>query len=487
MTRFIPSFHFLHYSEKLKPEWCKEVRNYCWYNSSMRSLLDKKNIQEIEEFSSGNINMTPFKRMFKSIKKGIMSNTANDGAVNEVLAARADTTGIDWTPLPLIPPKLNSAVFAVGKLPVEVSCRAIDGLAMKKKKEDIDFLKNKAKIIKELQDIAEQLQIGEVDLGTTKHSYSKFSDAPMGLDLNEPDEEEVFSKLIYSLRVETTLEKALQQLYMVKKIANVRIMEITDQFKYGVSVHSAFNSSMTGMPDAQYEFPGDVKTPASRLPDFSDNPYRVIEKYVTPMEMFNRFSDDIKDKEHLIEIINGDMGYCKCNSFSTVQENDFNSFKINLKYFEVKTLDWIGVANKKNSKRSSQYLTTDPNEASEKIWAQNTYGFWWVTGTDYFFGIQRLPYSYRTKGNESYQNFSSNIYKSQQKSAVEQSIGENKKAIVAEIKLQHTILKSLPPGKYIDLRFMRNALDALKEESTSYTLDDLVLLLLESNIFFGDT
>ena len=489
MSNFIPSFHFVNPSEKMKAPWCMQVVNHHVKGFTYQNLLQRKNVAEIEEFSSGYINMNRFKKMFKSIKKSMDTGMKNvDGSINENLVNNADKTGLSWEPLALIPQKLNSAHANIQKIPIEVSCIAQDGIAMKKKKEDIEFLKNKPLIEEDLQDIADQLQIGKVDIGTTKHSSTKFSEAPMGLDLNDQDEENVFSKLLYSLSVEIANEKALQQFYTLKKGSQVKGLEIMDQLKYGVSVNRAFSSSMTGLPDLEYLYPGDVETPESRLPDKSDNTHRIINKMITVMELFNYFGDEICDEDKLNEIINGKKtGYCDCNSLSIQDSKNWGTFKIHLKYVEVKTIDWVGVINKKKSKRGVKIFTTDESECTGKIWAQNTYGFWWLVNTQHCFGIKRLPFSHRTKGQESYQNFSTNIYKSQEKSAVELSIGENKKAQIADIKLEYALIMSLPAGKYIDLRFLRSALSGLKEENNQWTQQMLIDLAFEKNIFIGDT
>lgn len=411
-----------------------------------------------------------------------------DGTMNTNLINNADKTGLSWEPLALIPQKLNSAHANIQKIPIEVTCVAQDGLAMQKKKQDIEFLKNKPIIEEDLQDIADQLQVGKVDIGTTKHSATKFSEAPMGLDLNDPDEENVFSKLLYSLNVETANEKALQQFYILKKASQIKGLEIMDHLKYGVSVHRAFASSMTGLPDIEYIYPGDIETPMSRLPDYSDNTHRIWNKSATVMELFNYFGNEICDEDRLAEIINGKVtGYCACNKQGNVDAKNWGTFKVYLKYIEVKSVDWVGVMAKKKSKRDAKFFTTDEKECTEKIWAQNTYGFWWLVNTKYCFGIERLPFSYRTKGSESYQNFSLNIYKSQEKSAVELSVGENKKAQIADIKLEYALIMSLPAGKYIDLRFLRSALSGLKEDNDQWTQQMLIDLAFEKNIFIGDT
>ena len=484
---FIPSWHFVNPSEKLKPAFCLDVINAHWYNASLVSLLDGKDVNKIEEFSTGKIVMDRFKKMFTSLGKALQSAAKNsDGTVNQNLIAQFDKTALSWEPLALIPQKLNSAIATIQKILIEIQCVAQDGLAMKKRKDDIEFLKNKPLIEEDLQDLADQMQIGKVDIGSTKNGSKKFSDAPMGLDLNDPDEENIFSKLIYSLNVETANEKALQQIYYLTKAAQVRLLEITDQFKFGISVNSGFTSSMTGLPCVEYVYPGDVYTPKSRLPDYSDVEVQVEDKLVTVLQMFNYFSDEICDLDKLEEIINGKKtGYCDCNKRGYVNDKSWGSFKVNLKLIEVKSIDWAGVMTDTDS--GEKMFTDNEKDCSHKIWAQNTYRFWWLTNTQYCFGIERLPFSHRTKGTESYQNFSKNIYKSQAKSTVELSISENIKAIIADIKLEYALIKSLPAGKYIDLRFLRSALSGLQEENNKWTQQDLINLAFEQNIVIGDT
>lgn len=486
---FIPYLHFDHPDSKLTSKWCMKAVNYYYFNTHNVSLLSGKDINKIEQYATGNIDMKPFKRMFTSLRKSIdnaaatMNGVSKDNFINNI-----DKTGLSWEPLALIPQKLNSAIATIQKILIEIQCVAQDGLAMQKRKEDIEFLKNKPLIEADLQEIADQMQIGKVDLGTTKHSSKKFSDTPFGFDLNDPDQENVFSKLLYSLSVETANEKALQQIYNLTKAAQVRLLEITDQFKFGVSVHSGFNSSMTGLPSVEYIYPGDVRTPVSRLHDFSDNTHRIVDKELTVMEMFNYFSDEIGSKEDLEKIINGGEGYCSCNGTPLVDSKNWNSYKIGLKLIEVKSVDWVGVM---SNKKGRSMLTMDEKKSTSKIWAQNVYRFWWLANTQYCFGIERLDFSHRTKGCESYQNFSTNIFKSQPKSTVELSIGENIKAIIADIKLEYALIKSLPAGKYIDLRFIRGALegltDAVDGEGAKYTQQRLIDLAFEQNVVIGDT
>jgi hypothetical protein len=484
MRNFIPAFHFVSPDKKLKPEWCNDAIQYCYYGTNNVNLLEGKNIEEIQGYAAGDFSMKPFKRMFKSMAKKQEANAKNPAYRN------VSENDIGFEPLPLIPVKLNSAAAIVQKIPIDVSVNALDPLAAKKKNEDVTFLKNKPMLEADLQDIADQMQIGKVDLGTTKHSSIPFSDSPYGLDLNEPDELEVFVDLLYNLAVEAAFETALEQFQFIKNGQQVKKMEIDDHYLYGVSSNMVFQSSITSLPDINYTYPGTISAPRSSLPDMSDHTHRFIDERMTVLEMYNAFSDEICDKSKLDDIINNSVyGYCKCNDIKYQDQNNFSSFKVSMVYCEIKTVDYVGVA-PINKKSRFTTLVTDEDQmdnCSGKLWGQNTYGFWWLKGTKYFFGIERLPFAHRSKGQESFQNFSTNIYKSQKKSAVELSISENKKAQYADIKMQYEIIKALPPGKYIDLRYLRNALQGLTKEGSDYTQQNLIDLIMENNFFIGDT
>lgn len=488
-NKFIPSFHFVPAQDKLKPEFCWNAVQWCWYQSNNRSLLDGKNVNEIIGYGTGDFDMTPFMRMYKSMDKQL-PNVNTQYSQDPNYTQINNTVGVGFSPLPLIPTKINSARALVQKIPIEVVAEAIDALAAIKKNGDLTFLKNKPKLQAQLQELSDQMDAGEVDLGGTKHSSIEFSDSPYGLDLNEPDEYQVFVDIVYRLSVEAGIETALQGFYDIKKTDQIKGLEIKDQFYYGVSVNRGFESSITKLPDVEYIYPGEVRVPFSQLHDYSDNTHRFIERSITPMELFNNFGNEICDEEMLKDIVSGnEYGYCSCNKIANVFEGNFNTFKMGLVYCEIKSVDSIGIM-KPNKKSKFQYFTSDADElakCTDKIWAQNTYTFWWLKNTKFFFQIDKLPFSNRSEGVESFQNFSTNIYKSQEKSAVELSISENKKAQIADIKMQHAIIKSLPAGRYYDVRGMRNYLTGTKDGLSEESMIRVLNLAMEQNIILADT
>lgn len=490
-SRFIPSFHLIPSSEKLNSQWCKKAIDFYWYNTNNKSLLHGKDIKRIEEYASGDIDMRQFKAMYKSMKKKMLEKEQNHNALQYFQQHEPEIDEIVFLPFTLIKNKIDAAVAILQKVPEEITCTATDAEAMRKKKEDITFLKNKPKYESVLNQVAAEIGISNVDLGNTQHSYTKFSSNPLGLDLENPEEEKIFSDLLYSLDVEIAMEDVLQQFFDFKNVKQVKLLEIKDQYKYAVSCHRAFTSSITGLPDMEYIWPGDMRVPYSNLPDHSDNQARFQDVDMTVDQMFNMFGSEIGDRSKLEFIINnsggGVPGYCKKNGIRSIDANNFGTAKVRFKYCEIKSIDYVNIYKNPKSTKGFATFTSDDSKATEKIWGQNTYGFWWLENTDYFFQIKVLDYAYRTKGLESYQSFSTNIYKSNEKSAVELSIPQNVIAQIAAIKMAFAVVMAKPDGQYIDIRPLRNAAESLSDENNRFSLFDLVSMAVEKNYFLGDT
>jgi len=328
--------------------WCWKAVQYYFFNANNRSLLWNKRIQEIEDYSAGDIDMKIFKKMFKSIKKK-MELQNNGGGSKPPFQTEDDE--LMFQQLPLIPTPLNAAIATIQNKPVEISCTALDPLAATKKKEDVTFLKNKPQVENDLQSITDQMNISKIDLGATEHSSIPFSNSPYGLDLLDPSDYDVFVNILYKLGVETSFETAMQAWWDIKTANQIKLLEITDQFKWGLSVNGCFESAITGLPDIEYKYPATIFTPYSDLPDYRDNTHRYERMRVTPMELFNYFGNEICDEETLQDMIIGgsignqtEYGYCSCNNIQNIPAKDFGTFKMNLIYFEIKSIDWVGTA-----------------------------------------------------------------------------------------------------------------------------------------------
>lgn len=487
MSNFISAIHLNHTAEeKLTQNWFGEVVGKYYFSGKNVNLLDGKNVDEIQQYATGDIKMAPFVRMFdKNSNRNLHTSDVYDTSGD----ANPFRDGLKYESLAILPNKLNSAIALTQKIPVQVKVKATDGLASKKKNEDVNFLRNKPIFQEQLQALSDQMNLGRVDLGSTRYSATPFSNSPYGLDLNEPDEAHVFTDVLYNLAVEASFRTGLKAIWDTKQMETVKVNWLRDQLYYGVHCHSVFQDKVTGLPDVDYVFPGDVECPESDYPDFRDIDRWFMTKTMTITDLFSRFGDEIGSIDDLDNVINGTDGYCQSNKLDMQKRGNYDLFKVTLKYVEIKSVDWIGVIPTSKSNKYKTFTTDEKllkEKGGSKRWFQNTYGAWWLFGTNYFYGITRLGFAHREIGKESYQSFSLYAFKSAGKSAVELSIKENKKAIVADLKLQYAVWKAKKDGMYIDLKFLRGAESGLKDDP-NYSRARLIKMALEDNDLIGDT
>lgn len=484
MNKFIKSFHFA--TDKLSDDWCKIVADQIYYHGGCVNLLQGKNVNEIEQYASGDIDMKPFIRQFKSYKRKY--DTFKKDPSFEGLAKMEEVFNA-FPPLPLIPVKLNSAVHLIFKVPFDIQVTATDTLADEKREKDVEFLKQRQKIQNIAQDLADQLSQGEVDVGGTKNSSQEFKKVPLDLDLNDPAELKIFLDIIYKLQPEAAYETILQLIYELKKISGPDLLEIQDDFKFGVRANRVVMSALTGVPDVEYLYPGQCFAPKSLYPDFRDNSERYIQHFPTIAELQNMFGEELKDEKIMNNILNApkvDGGYFSCNGLQQVSSGNWGQTQVELLEIQVISMDGVHVAeNKSGNKRFVQ----QPAEGGSSIFGQNTYVFYWLPKTKHFFGKEKLGWAYRKQGQEAFTRFPTSFYKSQKKSAVEHCVGENKKAIVASIKLHQEILQAAGPGKFIDLKFIRKATEGLLFDGKTQeeVQKDLLDLVMERNVMIGDS
>lgn len=483
-NKMIKSYHYD--QNKLTDEWCRKVADHVYFHGGCTNLLHSKNITEIEQYSTGNIDMRPYMRQFKSINRKVNKLGKANNGMQETNKQEMDKINNSFIPLSLITVKLNSATHLIHKVPFDISVEALDSLADEKRERDINFLKNRDKIQAIAQDMSDQLSQGDIDVGGTENSSMEFKKIPFDLDLDDPMELKIFKDIVYKLQPEASYETILQLIYDIKKIEGVDLLNVYDTFKYGVQTNITYNTSITGIPQTDYVYPGEVYAPKSNYNDFRDTSERYRKWAPTVSTLFNMFSNDLGQESKLNDMINGDGGYCKANGLEPIRNSDWNSTSVELIQFFIISIDEISYMENKNGNKR---FVDNNTPGSKKMYGQNTYTFYWLPKTNYFFSKEKLGWAYRKQGQEAFVNFPLDIYKSQKKSAVENCIGENKKAQIADIKLMFTILKSGPPGKYFDIKYIRKATESLLFEGKTQAevMMDLIDVMVEDNTMIGDS
>lgn len=483
---FIPDIHFRSKEEKNTPEWFLECLRFFYHHGGAVSLLEGKNVAEIEGYSSGSQDMTPYKRMFRSLrkqqkKKGRDFMSADKGYLD----------AMDFEPFAILSTPINSAVTTVQKLPIEVTCTAVDGLAMDKVEKDKERLRNKRIFEQDTASLAAKLNIEKIDVGGVQNNASGVDELPMGLDPEDADDQDLYFKMLYRLRPESAFETLLESEAYIKKVQMIKDLEIRDQLKWGVSCHRSFKSDTTGLPDIEYTHPANVFMPYSVLQDFSDVPFYYILKNATISELYNYCGSKFQNIQAFEGYLNK---YGSENNIAIPKVGDWATHTITIGYFEWRSVDFMNLDHFIDSKGKENWrIHPDQSKIKkekniDQIYSQQTYGCYWLPNSDLVYNIGPVEGTKKDKGMEVFSNYTLHTYRSQLKSPVELAIPECKSAQRAWLKLQHLVIKSKPPGAYVDIKYMRSALETLNEsDDAKKTMTDLLNMFFEDNVMLGDT
>jgi len=500
LKTYLPAQHFVRPEEKLTKEWAIEMSRYYYYHGNMVSLLHGKDVAKIELFAEGRQPMDEFRKMYKNSTKKKASKLENEDGTAEILKVEMeDVTGIDWEPLDILNQPLNAAISLIHKQPIEVQATAIDGLAVTKKKLDRDLIKTKSRNEQIMKPIADQLGLSGFIKGP---QHSSIPDMPNGLDMDDPEQQDLYFDMFYKFRPESCFETGITQLAQIQNVKAMEENEIRDQLYYGVSCHRTLVSHTTKLPYLHpYVHPVDVFVPIwARNKMFDDIDVHYILCSYTVAEFYDAFGEEIRDEEDLKVVLN--TWYQGQHTPSPVDSagNIDWGYKVQLYYFEVKSVD-VMTYNEFTTK-SGKKVVKFAKDGEKPIHAQNTYCWYWAPGSDRasgkrgtkeqqsvdsIFNLQRLAGFERKAGQEYKSTFTTRIYRSQRKSTVESCIGLVKDAQRAYIKMQHAIIMSMPQGKTIDLRWMRNAFEGLAGTDAAYSMKELMALALHNNVHIGDS
>jgi len=481
---FIPDIHFRSKEEKATPEWFLECSKFFYHNGGAKSLLHGKDIAEVEGYSSGNQDMEPFKKMFRSLVKRERKKQGN------MVTDKGYLDAMDFEPFSILSTPINSAVTTVQKLPIEVTCTAVDGLARDKMEKDKERLRNKRLFEKDTVELAAKLNIEKIDVGGVQNNASGVDELPMGLDPEDADDQELYFKMLYRLRPESAFETLLESEAYIKKVQMIKDLEIRDQLKWGISCHRSFKSDTTGLPDVEYVHPANVNMPYSHMQDSNDVPFYYITKSATISELYNYCGSKFTSKEDF----QGYLAKWGSNNNVTVPAiGDWQTHTMTILYIEFKSVDYMNLDHFMDSKGKENwrihpdqsYIKKEKN--IEQIYSQQTYGCYWLPNSDLVYNYGPVEGTKKDKGMEVFANYTLHTYRSQPKSPVELAIPECKSVQRAWLKLQHLIIKSKPPGAYLDLKFLRSALETLEETNAKKTMTDLLNMFFEDNVMIGDT
>lgn len=520
---FVNQNHLIDPAQK-DEEWAAKMIYEFYHFGGAVNLLDGKDSEEIEKYAAGNPPVAKYKKMFKRMAKEEAAiqaqfNKQGGGDFRQATPIH-DVTGIEWAPLSFLNQPLNSALAVLCKMPIYVKCTAIDALAQEKKEKDFKVLQNRGFHDGQLQQFAQKLG-SPIGVPTAPNNAESIDISNFDLDPNKEDELNFYINLFYKLRPESAFECVLLALSYTQDLRRIRDLEHKDQLFFGVSCNQAYFSNMSGLPTARYLWPGNVWTPPSRLPDYDDAPFRYISEDLTAADVMELMGDEMGEAE-ITEMFDtywtqkGWGSWSKCDSLEKKKKATVPCIHFNFKSWDAVTF------HKKKARSSSRYhtdlvdfayelrySTRHPNEKLrgkpkppsnedflKRRWVQNTYtGYWFPFMYDdaaedvawRVFKYKILEGSSREKGRESISPWGINIWKSQDKGAVELCIPIIDEAQRAAFKMQHCIIMSKPRGIYVDMRYMRNAVQSLQATDFPMSVKQLFQMLTDNNVFIGDS
>lgn len=502
METLTPSVNFNHF---INPEfkdaaWAAKVFEELYLYGGAMNLLHGKNPEVINKYFDGNQPMEKYKKMFKRLAK-----KADEDSPEK------DITNIDWEPLGLMVNFANNALATIQKMPLYVKATAIDPLAQEKKQRDVQYLKSRPVLDGELDSVSDTLG---VRFGSPAAQNNADGVDIKNFSLNPANDDELnfYINMFYKLRPESAFENVLLALAYVKKLKEIRDLEAIDQFKFGRSANRAYFSDVTGLPMAEYLYPGEVFVPSSDLKDYNDAPFIYLKKQMNAEMLMDAMGNTLSDKE--IEVIfNAYFTHRGWNfKWNTLDMREKRKMTVEVVYMEIKSWDLLKIHKRKS--KTGGYMVSEivpydyqlmysythpdaklrgkmkkptPEEFIDKRFIQNTYvGYWFPFFPNTVYKFKKLEGVNREAGRESMSSFSINIYKSQEKGAVELCMPIIDDAQRAYFKMQHNIIMSKPKGVYIDLRYMRQAVFNMNGE-LNMGMKELVASFAENNIFFGDS
>jgi hypothetical protein len=469
----------------------RAVRNNYEFGGA-KSLLDGKNVNEIKKYAAGDHDMAEFMAMFPDPPKKRTEATAT--IIDKRIAKRM---GIDFKPLGILQQPLSAAIAVLQKQLTYVNFEAIDATANANRQMDLDRVRNRPLFERAISPAKNVLGMPLNPVGTEFNSPT-VDIASVDLDPQKEDELNLWADLFYKLRPETAFEVAIDALMYWNNFKMKSDLCKRDDVYYGVRSSRNFISDITGLPQFDYVFPGHVFVPNSELPDFSDVPFKYIEKSYDVEGLLNIIGKESIDAS-LIHGLHEDYwraaGYSKAKWANATETQ--KRAGVPVVYMEFKSFDVMRVERKRT--RSGRLHVevvpfdykqngkkNDPNDEVVNKWPQQTYYAYWIPGTDHILKSGKVLGSFRAKGKESVSRFTIQVFKSKEKSDVELCIPLVKDAQRAYIKLQQAIIMSKPRGQYVDMKFIRNAAESLAE-SMNLSVETLYTLFAQHNILIGDS
>lgn len=425
-----------------------DKKNYSWANNTITSL--RINWQALKNVLQGSHN------------RAIMYSMQPLTKVRESFDDEDFKNSVDFLPIPVLEPILNSIVEDLTKRPPRAELRAEDPTALNEKKEDIELLKNRA--ILEGDRTMLQKRVG---MPAYKIPYEKFNGNvqefdKMGLDERDPDDvnfyEQNYQRLWYEIGGQSLINNVLKTNQFDK--TTIRKL-VKDVFWAKAITTQAYVDQTTGEIKYKYIDPQTCWGIFGESNDGKDDVCRGWQDSITVIEFMEKVGNEFdfeKNWKELLWAINycnnqkftgfirGGVGYDCCGNTewmdrigcSSIKESallDWSmayKFKVFCGYIEWRT--WEATSTKLTNKNDPSFLEYVPYqydikkkkakegyEKTSKLQQQWYCTYFLATSTisQYIYKFQKVYYQQISGANDEYSNGTLCYYQEEGKSAVE--------------------------------------------------------------------
>jgi hypothetical protein len=425
----------------------------------------------------------------QDIYKPVMGISAKNSKRNFVRAMR-------WQIKNYATKRVNVAVSKIFNRNYEVTCDAIDPLALEEKEDYESRLRAYMKHSAWLREMGLMQPDDMTAVGIP------FKDIP-----KNDEERQVHMEMDYKHRGAMEIEMGTAKHLERNKFDNTRAMYDFDLFAFGVgSVWVGMDENMR--PVVKRRNPTRMIVPYSESEDFSNIPYAgyLEDMTVGDLRKLNRTLSDQQIKDIGENHAKRQTDFHYRENSDTLQFENVN--KVQVMHFEILTTNEMVHLEKKDSfgnerfiEKDFSYYSTEKEQEKFKSRYGNTrkihrtkyhavYEGYWVVGTDYVFNYGLKNHTERQRGNLGetrlgYKVFAPNMKSGKVVSTVKQMIPILDDLQSYNLKIQQIIGRAIPKGFGIDMYALRKA--DLKWDGRKMSDQEKIEMFVQSGIFTYDS
>lgn len=451
--------------KKKDANWAYNVVNFLYgnmnYYYTYRGYDSWDNMNLIRQYSDGIQTPDIYKQMFDPQNKSERTG-GNTSMVSEF-------TGLNWRIISVIPKYRRILEARLNKIETQIECTAVD-VAAKNEKQEMklklsvekyfdSILADMSKRAKLQKPIKSNLSQGISKSPTTGQALSPLKD--MEFNMDDDQELQMYMDMNYfKLKEEIANEITLKAVLDLTEIDRTKKLLDRDAIDYSMLAARVYRDKNTMFPKVERLDLSRLMMPASGRNDKKDIGGWGYYEYCSFNRVIELLGDELTvDKARALykfattSLRGAPSAATNSYNNSRITWFDFERVKLPMVYIEFlsqncETYEYkntrFGTPKVKNVEFG--YTTKDKASTVKQHWAQVAYCGYYIPGYPQLLGFKKLENQIRDEGNPQLCKFTGVFWEFEPKSLVEQMIPHEDNIQLAELKIQHALMKSRPSG-----------------------------------------